>query len=486
MKPIYKNQWIKFGIWAALLILFTVWTGSGWLLLGLIWLADVYLTKFINWGAWKKSDIPQLQTILNWIDDILFALIAVYIINLFVFQNYQIPSSSLEKTLLVGDFLVVSKLSYGPRVPNTPISFPLVQNTIPFFNCKSYIEWPRWDYQRLKGVGHVKRNDIVVFNFPAGDTVCLKVLNPDYYTLKRNPNGFGYRVNCSGEDCIKRNKEVFGEVIYRPVDKRENYVKRCVGMPGDSLQIIDNQVYINGEILQDKRNVQYNYYVQTDGSVFNEEMYRRLQVSYDDHIVRDENNYPHPQPISYQKNPYFDNLGMLTDASGKYYPIYHFPLTAAACEYLKKAPSVKKIIRVPDEKRNDTYPLDYSTNWSQGNYGPIWIPKQGATITLDEHNLALYQRCIRNYENNDLVINADGSILINGKPAQTYTFKYDYYWMMGDNRHNSADSRSWGFVPEDHIIGKPLFVWLSLDKDRGWFDGRVRWNRLFRSAASFD
>ena len=180
MKEISKRQWINFSIWAVLYILFTAWMGNWWLLLGLLVLVDIYLTKFIPWGAWKKNKNPKVQNVLNWIDDILFALIAVYLINIFVFQNYQIPSSSLEKTLLVGDYLFVSKLSYGPRVPNTPISFPLVQNTLPLFNCKSYIEWPNWGYKRVKGLGQVKRNDIVVFNFPARDTVALKVQNPDY------------------------------------------------------------------------------------------------------------------------------------------------------------------------------------------------------------------------------------------------------------------------------------------------------------------
>ena len=236
MKKFSKKQWIKFSIAAVLYLLFTLWMQNAWLLLGLIVLVDIFLTGYIPWGAWKRTKNPQVRNVLEWVDDILFALVAVYFINIFIFQNYQIPSSSLEKSLLVGDYLFVSKLSYGPRVPNTPVAFPLVQNTLPFFNCKSYLDWPEWDYKRVKGLGHVKRNDIVVFNFPAGDTVALKVQNPDYYHL----------VEQYGREAILLNKADFGDVIYRPVDKRENYVKRCIGMPGDTIDIVDGKVFLNG------------------------------------------------------------------------------------------------------------------------------------------------------------------------------------------------------------------------------------------------
>ena len=471
MKKISKRQWINFSIWAVLYILFTVWMGNGWLLLGLLVLVDIYLTKFIPWGAWKKSNNPKVQNALNWVDDILFALIAVYLINIFVFQNYQIPSSSLEKTLLVGDYLFVSKLSYGPRVPNTPISFPLVQNTLPILNCKSYIEWPNWGYKRVKGLGEVKRNDIVVFNFPAGDTVALKVQNPDYYTLVEH---YGY-------EGIRLNKATFGDVIYRPVDKRENYVKRCVGMPGDSLQIINNQIYIDGKILKNTKNVQYVYYVETDGTRITDEIFRKLRVSVEDRKLVSENK-DDVRPY-YQVLPY---IGFAPNADGRYNPIYRLPLTVEAHEMIQKIASVRKVIIEPELIGGDVYPLKYDLGWTRDNYGPIWIPKKGATITLDEKNLALYHRCIRNYENNTLETGADGTVKINGQPATTYTFKYDYYWMMGDNRHCSADSRSWGFVPEDHVVGKPILVWLSLDKDRKLFDGGIRWNRMFRMVDSFD
>jgi signal peptidase I len=455
-KDIPKKQWIKFNIWAVLYILFAVWMQNLWLLLGLIVLADIFLTKFIPWGAWKRSKNPSVHKTLEWVDDILFALIAVYCINLFIFQNYQIPSSSLEKSLLVGDYLFVSKLSYGPRVPNTPISFPLVQNTFPFFNTKSYVEWPRWGYKRVAGLGHVQRYDIVVFNFPAGDTIAVKQQNPDFYTL----------VHEYGRENILLNKDFFGEIMYRPVDKRENYVKRCIGMPGDSLAVINNQVYLNGVAAENPEKMQFNYFLETNGSPITEEQFRLLGVSKEDRAMAP------PDYMSF--------LGFTPNASGQYNPVYHLPLTPKALEIAGKLSAIKKIVIEPEAFGGTTYPVDYNTGWTRDNYGPLWIPKKGATIELNEHNLALYNRCIKNYEGNDLEVKEDGKVFINGKEETTFTFKYDYYFMMGDNRHKSADSRSWGFVPEDHVVGKPILVWLSLDKDHGWFDGGIRWNRLFK------
>ncbi len=462
MKKIEKKQYIKFAIAAVLYGLFILWMQNGWLALGYILLADIYLTKYIPWGAWKKTNNPTLKSIYDWIDDIIFALVAVYFINLFIFQNYQIPSSSLEKSLLVGDYLFVSKVSYGPRVPNTPLSFPLVQNTLPIFNCKSYLDWPSWDYKRVAGLGQIQRNDIVVFNFPAGDTVATLQQNPDYYTL----------VQMYGREAVRMNKQSFGEIIYRPVDKRENYVKRCVGLPGDSLSIQNNQVYINGKAAQNPKNMQLNYFVETE-TPLTETMFRNWGVSRDDYM-------PYGQPCTVTDPETLSFLGFQPNANGAYNLVYRFPMTEAMVAQVKKLPSVKKVIVEPEIIGGTMYyPVDYDNGWTRDNYGPIWIPKRGATIELTPENLALYHRCIKNYEHNELE-EKDGVVYINGEKATTYTFQYDYYWMMGDNRHNSADSRSWGFVPEDHIVGKPIMIWLSLDKDRSLFDGGIRWNRLFR------
>ncbi|MCD8194047.1 MAG: signal peptidase I [Tannerellaceae bacterium] len=460
MKNFTKKQWIKFGIATILYLLFCLWMQNAWLILGELVIIDLFLTKYVPWGAWKKTQNPAVRNVLEWIDDIVFALVAVYLINIFVFQNYQIPSSSLEKSLLVGDFLFVSKLSYGPRVPNTPLSFPLVQNTLPIFETKSYLEWPEWGYKRVKGFGEVKRNDIVVFNFPAGDTVALKQQNPDYYILLKE----------YGRDRINLDKATFGDVIYRPVDKRENYVKRCIGMPGDSLSIKDNQVYIDGVAAVNPEHMQLNYFIETDGSLFTEDQFRLLNVSKEDREL---------VSAYAQYHGYLSYIGFTPTDGGQFNPIYHLPLTEKARGIIEKLPGVKKVMVEPDIYTGYTYPIEYETGWTRDNYGPVWIPKKGETIALNEANLALYLRCIKNYENNEVEMK-EGQVYINGNPETTYTFKYDYYFMMGDNRHKSADSRSWGFVPEDHVVGKPILIWLSLDKDRDWFDGKIRWERLFR------
>ncbi len=459
---ITKRQYVKFAIAAVLYGLFILWMQNGWLAVGFIVLADIYLTKFIPWGAWKNVKNPRLRNALDWVDDIVFALVAVYFINIFLFQNYQIPSSSLEKSLLVGDYLFVSKASYGPRVPNTPLSFPLVQNTLPILGCKSYLEWPKWDYKRVAGLGQVKRNDIVVFNFPAGDTIAMRMQNPDYYTL----------VQMYGREAIRANQRQFGEIIYRPVDKRENYVKRCIGMPGDTLSIRSSQVYINGKKAQNPKNMQLNYFVESEAP-FTEAMFKKWGVSRDDYN-------PYGQSCMITDAETLSFLGFHPNTSGSYNFVYRFPMTESMLKQVKKLPTVKNVIVEPEMIGGTMYyPVDYDNGWTRDNYGPIYIPKRGATVELTPENLAIYRRCIKNYENNELE-ERDGAIYINGEKTTSYTFKYDYYWMMGDNRHNSADSRSWGFVPEDHIVGKPIMIWLSLDKDRNLFDGKIRWERLFR------
>ena len=455
------KQWIKFAVAAIVLILFVIWLGNFWWLLLLPVIFDIYVTKFIPFTFWKKTKNPILRSIAEWTDAIVFALVAVYIINTYFFQNYKIPTSSLEKTLLVGDYLFVSKMAYGPRNPITPFSFPLAQHTLPVFNCKSYIEKPQLDYKRLKGFGTVKRNDIVVFNFPTGDTVALKVQNPDYYTL----------CFIHGKEKVNSDKATFGEIVYRPVDRRENYVKRCVAIPGDILEIKNNQVYINGEKQISISGLQFNYYVQTNGKYISEEVFDDLNISKDDRMMV--NAYQDADRM-------LDFLGFSRNSIGSHNPVYHLPLTAENVAKLKSMAAISDIKIEPEIFGGNTFPLG-NKEWTRDNYGPIWMPKKGAKTELNIDNIALYEHIIRNYEGNKLEVK-DSLIFINGSPADTYTFKMDYYWMMGDNRHNSADSRYWGFVPEDHIVGQPMFVWLSLDKDKGLFDGKIRFNRFFRSA----
>ncbi|MFV0397030.1 MAG: S26 family signal peptidase [Bacteroidales bacterium] len=459
MKKFTTRQWIKFSLATLLYVPFCIWVQNLWLLLGIALIAEIYLFKFIPWGFWKKSKNPLFRMVMEWVDEIVFALIAVSIIFTFFFQNYQIPSSSLEKTLLVGDFLMVSKLNYGPRIPNTPIAFPLAQHTMPVLNTKSYLDWPNWPYKRLKGLGSVKRNDIVVFNFPAGDTVALQVTNPDYYTL----------CYLYGRDQVVGNKEVYGDIIYRPVDRRENYVKRCVALPGDMLEVRNNDVYINGDRQTPPKKMQLNYFVQTNGQQLNEEHFRHMEVSVEDRVL-----------LSNHQNfsAWALHMGFEPNADGTYPPLYHFPLTQEAVEWLNNSGLARKIIVEPDPNSDTIYPLGYYKKWTRDNYGPVWIPKKGMSIELTPESYPIYERCIVNYEGNKAE-ERDGKYFINGKEASTYTFQMDYYFMMGDNRHNSADSRMWGFVPEDHIVGEPVVVWLSLDKDRSLFDGKIRFNRLF-------
>lgn len=448
-----KKQWAKFAFAVMIILGFLIWSGAWWLLLLIPLALDVYVTKFVPWDGWKNSSNETFRTIAGWVDAILFALVAVYVINLYFFQNYKIPSPSLEKTLKVGDFLFVSKMSYGPRCPMTPLSFPLAQHTLPMLDTKSYIDWPQWEYKRLKGFGTVKRNDIVVFNFPAGDTVALKVQNPDYYTL----------VRAYGRETIWNHPKEFGEIVRRPVDRRENYVKRCVGLPGDSLQIVNGVVIVNGNQPEEIPGLQYNYFVEMSAPI-SSKLFEKMEVSLSDRRLINDYKRVDLSAWGYQQRE---------DGSWPY--VYNMPLTKRAVEMIKKADGFVSI-REEIAPSNDAFPY-IDNGWTRDNYGPIWIPKKGATTKLTLENLPLYEQIICNYELNDLKV-SDGKILINGKEADSYTFKMDYYWMMGDNRHNSADSRYWGFVPEDHIVGKPICIWLSFDEDKK-FPNNIRWDRMF-------
>lgn len=503
-----KKQWIKFIVVSILTILFVIWTKYYLVLLLIVLFLDSYILKYIPWTFWKKSKNKSFRKFMEWTDAIGFALVAVYIINTFFFQNYQIPSSSLEKSLLVGDFLFVSKMSYGTRSPMTPLSFPLAQHTLPILNCKSYIDKPQLKYQRFKGFGEIKRGDIVVFNFPAGDTVALNQQSVDYYSL--------CKISETGRAGVWNNKSYYGDIVYRPVDRRENYVKRCMGLPGEIIELRDDQVYINGEEAPNPQNMQLKYRVQTDGAKISEKLFDELGISKEDYMA----NYGTPQetpryfdPLLAMQNSSMQLQGLSQNLSrqqdsirltqlgfiaknNSFGIVYELPLTKKMVDELRAKPFVLSVIKdkefvtenqMPDGSILDYpfyYPINYKTGWTRDSYGPLRIPKKGETIIFDDNvdfKVAAYERVIKNYEKNDFNYR-DGKIYINGKEAKSYTFKMDYYFMMGDNRHNSADSRSWGFVPEDHIVGQPMFIWLSLDKDKGWFSGKIRWNRLFTSA----
>ncbi|MGV8963316.1 MAG: signal peptidase I [Candidatus Saccharimonadaceae bacterium] len=472
-----RRQWVWFTATSTLWLLFSIWAGNMWLLLVLFLLLDIYVTKFVPWTFWKKAKNPAVRKVMEWVDAIVFALIAVYFINTFFFQNYQIPTSSLEKSLLVGDFLFVSKLSYGARAPITPLSFPLAQHTMPVVGGKSYIEKPQWKYKRLKGFGEIKRNNIVVFNFPTGDTVATNMQSVDYYVLSA--------YNSNGSEGIKSDKRTYGEIVYRPVDRRENYVKRCIGLPGETIQLRNDSVYIDDKFIENPKLAQHNYLIQTDGSDISPKIFEELGINIEDYLAQDMSGQTRIQDLANADSMSMANLG-LKDENGKKGKLYYnIPMTDGMVDNLNSKPFVWNVIKEKERAGASLYyPITYQQNWTRDTFGPLWIPKKGSTITFDtdiDYKVAAYERCIKNYEGNEFAYR-DGKVYINGKQADSYIFGMDYYFMMGDNRHNSADSRVWGFVPEDHVVGQPILIWLSLEKDKGWFNGKIRWNRLFRSA----
>jgi len=363
------------------------------------------------WFLLKPKPGQRKSVLREWVDAIIFAVIAATIIRTFFIEAYTIPTGSMEKSLLVGDFLFVSKVSYGARIPMTPLSFPFAHHTMPLFGGKSYLEWIKIGYHRLPGFGNIKHGDCVVFNWPA-------------------------------------------ENEGRPIDKKENYIKRCIGISGDTIELRDRAVYINGKAAPLPEYSQSSYHVVTDGTGFSEQAVQRLGL-------RD------GEPLSQNE--------------------YNLHLTRQNAEDLKTFGNVKKVDPniVPKGFFQDfIFPFDPKYNWNVDNFGPVWIPKKGATIKIDSSNISLYRKVIGEYEGNTLE-ERDGKIIINNSPATEYTFKMNYFFMMGDNRHNSADSRFWGFVPEDHIVGKAVFIWMSWDTD-GDLLNKIRWSRLFHGIKGLD
>jgi signal peptidase I len=460
MNELFTRRNIRFAIAAVIYLVVVIWIGNYWLLLGLPVIFDIYVTEKVNWTFWKKRH-GKNSTFIEWLDALIFAVVAVTLINIFLFQNYRIPTPSMEKSLLVGDHLFVSKLAYGPRMPNTPLAFPFTQNTMPLTKGKSWSNLIQWGYRRLRGTGHVRNNDPIVFNFPAGDTVVLEDTNTSYYEIVRrraaelkDADRFSGTVknNAYYEQQARNEIRSRYTVSYRPVDRRDNYVKRCIGIPGDSVAIRNGDVFVNGKLLPDNGTQQTNYIVNTNGTTINPKAFERLGIS------------------RYDQN-------MMSGSS------YLLPLTKSNAEAISKFTNVSEVSPVIARAgffAPHIFPYSRTYGWNEDNFGPVWIPVKGATVKIDTSNLCLYERIIDVYENNDLKV--DGStIYINGKPAESYTFKMNYYWMMGDNRQNSADSRYWGFVPEDHVVGKPKFIWLSIDKEAQGLK-KIRWSRMFMKA----
>ena len=411
---------MKKGMKIVLFLVFTiVWSIIVYLLNG-EWLhfiplvvADVLFFETISWQFWKKKEKKEKKKkseLRTWVEAIAFAVVAAHILRTFFIEAYTIPTSSMEKSMLIGDFLFVSKLAYGPRVPMTPVAVPLVHHTIPGTKKKSYSEIVKVPYHRMKGLGDIKRNDCVVFNWPA-------------------------------------------EKLNRPVDKKENYVKRCVGIAGDKIEIVNGQLMVNDEPQAEPEGMkkQFTYNVKTKGSGLNPK-------------------------LLYKK---FD----ITEGSrGSNMNEYNLFLTDEALEGLNEFKNVKSITQNIDTTYNSPqyyFPNNNDHLWNIDNYGPILIPKKGSSIDLTMENIDLYKDIIEIYEENTLKI-SENNIYINDSLTSSYKFKMNYYWMMGDNRHNSADSRMWGFLPENHVVGKALFVWMSWDKN-GKGLNKIRWDRLFSS-----
>lgn len=371
----------------------------------------------------------------EWIDAAAFAIVAATLIRTFVFEAYTIPTPSMEKTLLVNDFLFVSKSAYGPRIPNTPIAMPFVHHTMPWVSAKSYSEWIKIPYTRWFSK-EVTRNDAVVFNFPANDT------------LINDEENFGSKITYYqavreiGRDKVWQN---YGDlVITRPVDKRENFIKRCVAVAGDKLEIKNTVLYLN-DVAQPFPAESELYYNVQSSSPLDEEQLQSFGI--------------HTDPDLHEFMSYNDGMYIINMTQGE----------------KKKVEALKNVIKVEvqiNQVSNDLYPYyDTTAHWSVDNFGPLWVPKKGVSIPLTPDNYIRYERCISTYEGN-VVETKNGKVFINGLEATQYTFKYDYYWLMGDNRHNSLDSRYWGFVPEDHVVGKASMIWFSWEKG-------PRWKRFF-------
>ncbi|MDR1865279.1 MAG: S26 family signal peptidase [Bacteroidales bacterium] len=459
---IATNKYFKFGTVVLLYLLWTVWVGNWWLLAGVPVLFDIYITKKVNWTFWKKRKGPNSRVV-EWIDALIFAVIAVTLINIFVFQNYKIPTGSMERSLQIGDHLFVSKLKYGPKIPNTPLSFPFAQHTMPLTkNVKSYLEWINWPYKRLKGFTRIKNDDIVVFNFPEGDTVIVLYQTESYYALlRRQAETLEDSDKASGREIRPfqyytdfARKQILNEydITVRPVDKRDNYIKRCVAIPGDTVRIVNARVHINGKPQKPYEHIQYRYAVQTDGSPINVKTLERFDIYRSD--VR-------------------------TIGNG----LFSIPMIDDNVEQMRKLTNVRSVemlLKPEGLYDSEVFPHDGRFAWNVDNFGPLWVPKKGVTVKIDTANISLYARIISAYEYNDLKVE-NGKIFINDVETDSYTFQMDYYWMMGDNRHDSLDSRFWGFVPEDHIVGAPRFVWLSLNKEKT-FPFNIRLSRMFRAA----
>lgn len=422
----------------------------------------------------------------EWLEAITFAVVAATIIRTFFIEAYTIPTSSMEKSLMIGDYLFVSKIDYGARIPMTPISFPFAHNTLPLTkHTNSYFEWLEYPYVRLPGFTHIKRHDVVVFNFPEGDTVPTNIDNPSFYGLCRR---YGRNYVLSNQPI--GDQGLPGPLIIRPVDKEENFIKRCIGTPGDTLLIKHAQVYINDKADSIPSGAQFKYEVtfsntpelynitpvsngyQGDIScnrttVIDSKMLEQLDITEPIEVIAQGHQSVPLNVDNHYRDPQKLNTLVFTLPKENVEKIRHLPNVVSVTPFLQDSGNFD----------SDIFPFSPDYKWNVDNFGPLYIPKKGVTVKLDTANLHIYRRLISVYEHTNLEVKG-ATIYINGKPASSYTFKMNYYFMMGDNRHNSEDSRYWGFVPEDHVVGKASFIWMSL-RENVPFSKKFRIKRFF-------
>jgi len=440
LRDIFACRWVRFGIVAAVYVLwFVVWGRSWWMLLGVLVIYDIYISGYyyrLFWRAHldKKKSNRFYRSVMGWVEAIVFAVVAATLIRTYFVEMYVIPSGSMEKTLLVGDCLGVSKVAYGPRMPNTPLSVPFVHNVSPLDpSKKSYVEWIKRPYKRLAGLDTIERGDVVVFNCPEGDTVALISPQSNYYQLVRT----------YGREAVLGQSPI----MVHPVDKKDNYIKRAVAIHGDTLQLTGGTLSVNGVVVPLEPYAEMFYNVTGDGLTAG----------------------------------YFESIGVQRDEIGydASLGIWQLPLYEEQLERLRTSGKADAVSRVViDTVDPDIFPHDtVRYAWSLDDFGPLWVPERGVTVALTPDNLPLYERIIKNYEGHDLQVR-DGVIYIDGREADSYTFAMDYYFMMGDNRHQSLDSRFFGFVPEDHVVGRAWFILFSTDKGRP-FPGNIRFGRIF-------
>ncbi|MDO8998477.1 MAG: S26 family signal peptidase [Bacteroidota bacterium] len=449
--------------------------------------------KFVGLDKFK---IEPSKMIKNWIDPIVFAVIAASIIRGYFIEAFTIPTSSLEKSLMVGDFLFVNKFAYGPKIPQTPLAFPFAHHTMPLSETKkSYLEWIKLPYFRLPGFGTVKNENIVVFNYPDGDTVLVNMQDMSYYGIIRyfaqgmeneeiragrapKPKEYYKRMAyelIQNEDAINPlNGKKMGKIYARPVDKREHYVKRCVGIAGDKFEVRDAEVFINETKQATPEKAQHNYFVKCSSHLFGEE--KELpsgRITLSNETLLD------------KLDIYASEVGI--EAYSKDTIVYNLNMPASVAQEVKEMPGVVSVTKkiIPAGTRElSIFPHNNAYAWNNDNFGPLLIPKKGLTLPIDTHNICLYEKILNTYDDGIHQVGISGAqVLYDGKPITNYTFKQDYYFMMGDNRHNSADSRSWGMVPYDHVVGSPFFVWFSMKyADNNPVSGKSVLGSLFKNS----